>query len=54
MAKVEFNFDTLETWLREQSFLNANVRIILEDLRGPEKKTREFHRIREIKVNVYI
>lgn len=40
---TEFSFDTLEIWLREQSFLNANVKIILEDLRGGEKKTREFH-----------
>ncbi|MDR1696803.1 MAG: DNA gyrase subunit B [Rickettsiales bacterium] len=40
---TDFNYDTLETWLREQSFLNANVKIILEDLRGPEKRTREFH-----------
>ncbi len=40
---TEFSFDTLETWLREQSFLNANVKIILEDLRGGEKKEREFH-----------
>ncbi len=38
-----FNFDTLETWLREQSYLNANVRIILEDLRGSDKKVVEFH-----------
>ena len=42
-ASTEFNFDTLENWLREQSYLNANVRIILEDLRGGEKKEREFH-----------
>ncbi|MDR1337654.1 MAG: DNA topoisomerase (ATP-hydrolyzing) subunit B [Rickettsiales bacterium] len=40
---TDFDYDTLETWLREQSYLNANVRIILEDLRGGEKKTREFH-----------
>ena len=40
---TKFDFDTLEVWLREQSFLNANVRIILEDLRGPEKVVREFH-----------
>ena len=46
---TEFNFDTLETWLREQSFLNANVRIILEDLRGAEKKTREFHSVDGLK-----
>ncbi|MCQ2562435.1 MAG: DNA topoisomerase (ATP-hydrolyzing) subunit B [Alphaproteobacteria bacterium] len=38
-----FDFNTLEVWLREQSYLNANVRIILEDLRGPEKVVREFH-----------
>jgi len=42
-ASTEFNFDILENWLREQSYLNANVRIILEDLRGGEKKEREFH-----------
>jgi DNA gyrase subunit B len=40
---TEFDYDTLETWLREQSYLNTNVKIILEDLRGGEKKTREFH-----------
>ena len=44
-----FNFDTLETWLREQSYLNANVRIILEDLRGAEKKEREFHSVDGLK-----
>ena len=38
-----FDFDTLEVWLREQSFLNANVHIILEDLRGAEKVVRTFH-----------
>ena len=38
-----FDFDKLEVWLREQSYLNANVRIILEDLRGAEKVAREFH-----------
>lgn len=42
-ASTEFNFDVLENWLREQSYLNANVRIILEDLRGGDKKEREFH-----------
>jgi DNA gyrase subunit B len=40
---TKFDFDTLEVWLREQSYLNANVRIILEDLRGAEKVVREFH-----------
>ena len=44
-----FSFDTLETWLREQSYLNANVRIILEDLRGGEKKEREFHSVDGLK-----
>lgn len=42
-ASTEFNFDVLENWLREQSYLNANVRIVLEDLRGGDKKEREFH-----------
>ena len=42
-SSTEFNFDVLENWLREQSYLNANVRIVLEDLRGGEKKEREFH-----------
>ncbi len=46
---TEFNFDTLETWLREQSYLNANVKIILEDLRGAEKKEREFHSVDGLK-----
>ena len=44
-----FSFDTLETWLREQSYLNANVKIILEDLRGGEKKEREFHSVDGLK-----
>ena len=44
-TSTEFNFDTLENWLREQSYLNANVRIIFEDLRGGEKKEREFHSV---------
>ena len=38
-----FNFDTLENWLREQSYLNANVKIVLEDLRGADTVHREFH-----------
>jgi DNA gyrase subunit B len=45
-----FDYDTLETWLREQSFLNSNVRIVLEDFRAKgsdgeanEKKSVEFH-----------
>ena len=46
---TEFSFDTMETWLREQSFLNANVKIILEDLRGAEKKEREFHSVDGLK-----
>ncbi len=46
---IVFNFDTLETWLREQSYLNANVKIILEDLRGPEPKVREFHSVDGLK-----
>lgn len=46
---TEFSSDTMETWLREQSYLNANVKIIFEDLRGPEKKTKEFHSIDGLK-----
>ncbi len=46
---TEFSFDTMETWLREQSYLNANVRIILEDLRGAEPKVREFHSVDGLK-----
>lgn len=46
---TEFSFDTMETWLREQSYLNANVKIILEDLRGAEKKEREFHSVDGLK-----
>jgi DNA gyrase subunit B len=40
---TNFSYDILETWLREQSFLNANVKIILEDLRGADPKHQEFH-----------
>ncbi|MBR1380543.1 MAG: DNA topoisomerase (ATP-hydrolyzing) subunit B [Alphaproteobacteria bacterium] len=46
---TDFSFDVMETWLREQSYLNANVKIILEDLRGAEKKTREFHSVDGLK-----
>ncbi len=40
---TDFDFDSLETWLREQSFLNANVKITFEDLRETPAKTIEFH-----------
>ena len=40
---TDFEYDTLETWLREQSYLNANVKIIFEDLRGADIKKIEFH-----------
>ncbi|MCL2538264.1 MAG: DNA topoisomerase (ATP-hydrolyzing) subunit B [Alphaproteobacteria bacterium] len=46
---TDFEFETLETWLREQSFLNANVKIVFEDLRAAEKKTREFHSVDGLK-----
>ena len=46
---TEFNAGTLETWLREQSYLNANVKIIFEDLRGAEKKVKEFHSVDGLK-----
>ena len=41
-AFTDFEFDTLETWLREQSYLNSNIKIVFEDLRA-EPKSREFH-----------
>ncbi len=46
---VDFSFDVMETWLREQSYLNANVKIVLEDLRGAEKKERIFHSVDGLK-----
>jgi DNA gyrase subunit B len=46
---IDFDYDTAETWLREQSFLNSNVRIILEDFRGAEKKSIEFHSVGGLK-----
>jgi len=42
-TSTEFNYDAVETWLREQSFLNARVRIILEDLRDAAAKRAEFY-----------
>lgn len=46
---TDFDFDTLEVWLREQSYLNANVKIFLEDLRAGEQKSREFHSVDGLK-----
>ncbi len=39
-----YDYDTLKTRLREQSFLNAGIRVELKDLReGKEERTEEFH-----------
>jgi DNA gyrase subunit B len=40
---TEYNFDTLENRLRELSFLNSGVKIVLEDKRNVELKHSEFH-----------
>ena len=42
-SALDYNFRTLENRLRELAFLNSGVRIILEDLRGPEPLRSEFH-----------
>ncbi|WP_020613792.1 DNA topoisomerase (ATP-hydrolyzing) subunit B [Sediminispirochaeta bajacaliforniensis] len=39
---VEFSFDVLSRRLRELAFLNKGIRIIIEDERLPQKKTKEF------------
>ena len=39
-----YDYDTLKTRLREQSFLNAGIKVVLTDLReGQEGKSEEFH-----------
>ncbi|MDR0804063.1 MAG: DNA topoisomerase (ATP-hydrolyzing) subunit B [Rickettsiales bacterium] len=46
---TDFEAETLETWLREQSYLNANVKIVFEDLRGGATAHTEFHSIDGLK-----
>jgi len=38
---TEYEFETLERHLRESAFLNAGLRITLEDLRSPEEPVRK-------------
>jgi DNA gyrase subunit B len=40
---VEFDFETLETRLRELAFLNSGVNIYLTDMRGEEQKQSHFN-----------
>ncbi|MBQ4875105.1 MAG: DNA topoisomerase (ATP-hydrolyzing) subunit B [Rickettsiaceae bacterium H1] len=41
-TNIDFSFNTLEQRIRELSFLNSNVKIILRDDRGDEKKESDF------------
>jgi DNA gyrase subunit B len=40
---LEFSFDTLSQRMRELAFLNAGVRIVLEDKREGKPQTHDFH-----------
>ena len=40
---LEFDYATLEQRLRETAFLTRGLRISITDLRGDDKKSREFH-----------
>jgi len=42
-SSVDFDFDTIESRLRELAFLNSGVRIVLTDRRALEPREVEFH-----------